>query len=54
MDKMGGVRLLKVFPTSRITTMSVVLLPENFVATDSLIIVHSAPESEQNGNDSTR
>ena len=37
-DKMGGVRLVEVFSTSRITTMSIVLLPENLEATDSLTL----------------
>ena len=46
MDKMGGVRLIQVFPTPHITTMSVVLLPEDLEATDSLISEHSPPESE--------
>ena len=35
-----------IFPTPRITNMSVILLPENLEATDSLISEHSAPESE--------
>ena len=37
-DKMGGVRLVEVFSTSRITTMSIVLLPENLEATGSLTL----------------
>ena len=47
-----GRTLTQVFPIPRITTISVVLLPENFEAIDSLINEHSAPESKQNRNDS--
>ena len=53
-DKIWDVLLTHVFPIPGITTTSVVLLPENFEAADSLINEHSAPESKQNGNDSPR
>ena len=43
---MGGVCLTQVFPTPRITNMSVIPLPENLEAADSLISERSAPESE--------
>ena len=43
---MKGVRLIQVFSTPRFTTMSIVLLPENLEATDSVISGHSAPESD--------
>ena len=49
MDKIWDVLLIQVFPIPRITTISVVLLPENFEATDSLISEHSAPETQGMG-----
>jgi hypothetical protein len=47
-DETCDVQLIRLFPIPRITTTSVVLLPENFEAMDSLISELSAPESKQN------
>ena len=38
--------MIQIFPIPRITTISVVPLPENLKTTDSLIRKHSAPKSE--------
>ena len=46
MDKICDVHLIEVSPIHRIITMSVILLPENFKATNSLVSEHSAPESK--------
>ena len=44
---MCGICLIQVFSTPRITNMSVIPLPENLEAADSLISERSAPESEK-------